>query len=89
MKGVLAAVILIGIITSFTAVLGGCTDSSTAERALQNLGMTNIQTQGYSMWGCGEGDVFHTRFAARNPQGRVVTGVVCSGWFKGSTVRFD
>lgn len=88
MKGFFAVVVIIGIIC-VGEILVGCTDSTTAERALQNLGMSNIETQGYAIWGCGESDVFHTRFTARNAQGRVVTGVVCSGWLKGSTVRFD
>jgi hypothetical protein len=67
-----------------------CTDPVTAQRALDNMGFTEIETQGRAFFsGCGESDNYATRFKARNPNGKIVTGVVCNGWFKGATVRFD
>jgi hypothetical protein len=36
---------------------------------------------------CSEDDIFRARFSAKNISGKVVDGVVCSGFFKGSTVR--
>lgn len=42
-----------------------------------------------NIFGCDEKDVFHTKFAATNANGKTVTGVVCGGWFKNNTVRFN
>lgn len=70
-------------------LLSGCSSSTDAIKALKANGFTDIQTQGYSFFGCGEGDTFSTKFTAKNQQGQKVTGVVCSDWLKGSTIRFD
>ena len=70
-------------------LLTGCSDPKGAARALDDLGFTDVRLQGWSFFGCSKGDGFTTRFEAVNPQGKRVAGVVCSGWFKGSTVRFD
>lgn len=64
-------------------------DSVTATRALNNLGFKKITITGARWTGCGEEDFYHTGFEAVNAQERRVTGVVCSGLFKSSTVRFD
>lgn len=69
--------------------LGACSDAPTAVRAVENSGMTEARTTGYRFFGCDEKDTFHTGFVARNTKGQEVTGVVCSGWLKGATVRFD
>ena len=71
------------------ATLVACTSSTETVRAVESLGLTEVKPTGYRFWGCGEDDSFHTGFEATNPQGKVVTGTVCSGWFKGATVRFD
>lgn len=69
--------------------LGACSDAPATVRAVENSGMTEARATGYRFWGCDEKDIFHTGFIARNARGQEVTGVVCSGWFKGATVRFD
>lgn len=66
-----------------------CVSPSDTRNALQAMGFTNIEVGGRAWFGCSEDDTFATRFTATNPQGHVVTGQVCSGPFKGSTVRFD
>lgn len=68
--------------------LAGCTNQSGAIEALNKAGFTNIEVGGYDLFACGEDDAFSTRFTATNPQGQRVSGTVCSGWFKGSTIRF-
>jgi hypothetical protein len=70
-------------------VLTGCDDPATARRAVEAMGMSEVQTHGWAVFGCSEDDMFVTRFSATNPKGARVTGVVCSGWLKGSTVRID
>ena len=77
------------IIAISALLLAGCTDPPSATRALDNLGMTEIEMTGYQIFDCSQGDVFHTGFKAKNPNGKPVTGTVCAGWFKNSTVRFD
>jgi hypothetical protein len=66
----------------------GCSDPKTAKKTLENSGYTNIELGGYSFFGCSDGDRFSTKFTATNPNGVTVSGVVCSGWFKGGTIRF-
>lgn len=66
----------------------GCTSPEPSKKILSSMGYTDIQITGYVLMGCGERDVFHTGFTSKSPNGSSVEGVVCSGWFKGSTVRF-
>lgn len=70
-------------------VLTGCTADDEARRALKGAGYTDVQITGWRWLGCGKDDSFHTGFAATGPTGQPVTGVVCSGWLKGATVRID
>lgn len=70
-------------------LLSACTDPDTARRVLAENGYTDIQIGGYAAWSCSEGDDYATEFTATSPVGRPVRGAVCSGWFKGATIRFD
>lgn len=81
MKNIFLALLL-------SLLLGACTSDNDAHRALEGAGFTEIETQGYSIWGCSDKETFRTKFKARNPQGTVVTGVVCSDWLKAATIRF-
>jgi len=69
--------------------LAGCSDAKTAIRALEGAGYTEVETTGWSFFGCGENDTFKTSFKAKGPTGKPVAGVVCSGWLKGATIRTD
>lgn len=70
-------------------VLAGCTDGPNAERVLRAQGYTDIEITGYRYGMGGELDTYVTGFRAKTPAGVVVTGAVCSGVFKGSTIRLD
>ncbi|NID15423.1 hypothetical protein HBF32_08100 [Luteibacter yeojuensis] len=70
------------------AALSACSSSSDARKALEAQGFTDIQTHGHAFFGCSDSDDFATKFEATSPTGQHVTGVVCSGWLKGATVRF-
>lgn len=70
-------------------VLSGCSSHDNTVHTLQAAGYTNITTDGYSFFGCGKDDTYHTKFTATGPTGVRVNGVVCSGVFKGSTIRID
>ena len=65
------------------------TDPEGARNTADSHGFTNIETKGYSWFGCGKGDIWHTQFTAKNENGKDVSGVVCRGFFKGSTLRLD
>lgn len=70
-------------------ILSACSDADNAKRVLSDQGFTEIQTTGYAFFGCSKGDNFHTGFIAKSPVGNTVSGVFCSGWFKGGTIRFN
>lgn len=82
---VLFACALVAIIFFLT----GCTDNAKAEKVLRSQGYRDIHLTGYRYWGCSKDDSFHTGFRAVSASGAEATGVVCSDWFKGATVRFD
>lgn len=71
-------------------LLCGCpaTDEQIS-RALTGAGYTDIHETGTVIWGCGKDEV-GSKFTARNPAGRTVSGIVCCGFFdiKGCTIRF-
>lgn len=66
-----------------------CQSPDTAREVLENNGFTEIKITGYRWFSCDEKDLFHTGFEAVAPNGRKVTGVVCSGVMKANTIRFD
>lgn len=71
------------------ALLAACTSRSDAERALTAQGFTEIEVLGPAIFACSEDDFYKTKFRAKNPQGKMVEGVVCSGFlFKNATIRF-
>lgn len=69
--------------------LVGCTNAGDAREALDAQGFTDITITGYDWFACSEDDWNHTGFIATNPQGKRVSGTVCSGLlFKSATVRW-
>lgn len=76
-------------IVAFSVALFGCTNADHATRALAGAGYKDIEITGYRVFGCSDDDAFHAGFQAIGPNGQQVTGVVCSGLFKGATIRTD
>lgn len=76
------------LITAAALLLSACSDEPGTRRHLADHGYTNIKTTGYEWFGCSKGDGWATGFTALSPAGKTVTGVVCSGWLKGATIRF-
>ncbi|KLI64474.1 hypothetical protein [Aurantiacibacter marinus] len=66
-----------------------CTSPDRATQTLLAQGYTDIQTTGYAYFDCGSDDIIATAFQANGPSGQRVEGAVCSGFFKGNTVRLD
>lgn len=77
--------VLLGVVLSVSS----CTQEDDALRILRSQGFHNIQITGFRFFGCDEKDTFHTGFVATSQSGQRLSGVVCSGFLKGSTVRFD
>lgn len=69
--------------------LSACTNADGSKRVLEQAGYTDVQTGGYDWLNCSEDDMFHTKFTAKGPTGKTVSGVVCNGVFKGNTIRID
>ncbi len=68
------------------------TDSDGAKATVEKAGFNEVKTNGYGWFSCGIGqdsDVWRTDFTAKNPKGEDVSGTVCEGILKGSTLRFD
>ena len=71
-------------------LLSSCgVNPTTATRALEAQGLTNVRIEGYSWLGCGKEDTFASNVSATGVNGVAVTGQVCQGLFKGTTVRYD
>lgn len=70
-------------------LISGCSSSNDAQKALKAAGYTDIQTHGKAFFACSKDDTFATKFSATNSKGERVSGAVCSGWLKGSTIRFN
>lgn len=78
------------IVASAALMLSACgVPSDKATRTLKSMGYTEIKIGGYSFFGCGDNDTFRSNFTAKGQDGAIVSGTLCSGWFKGITVRFD
>lgn len=80
---------IITLVIASSIILGACSRPQQAKEVLEKQGYTEVETQGYSLFGCSEDDVFRTKFTAKSPSEEDVEGVVCSGWFKGATIRFN
>ena len=73
---------------ALTLGLTSCYSTNDAEKALISAGYTDITINGPAPFSCSDDDTFKTAFTARNPNGAMVSGAVCSGWLKGATIRF-
>ena len=75
--------------TLIAALVAGCSDGPTAERVLRQNGYSKVGLHGWAAFSCGKDDTYATAFTAIAPGGQQVSGTVCSGLFKGATIRFD
>ena len=84
-----------GVVTAFAFMLilmATCTGNVSPSKALNALGiqgLTNIELTGYRFFGCDSREYYSTGFKATGVNGKPVTGVVCSGFMKGITIRYD
>ncbi len=83
MKKITLAIILGAILCAV------CSDPKTARRVLEQDGYTEVKITGWQFFGCDKHDDFTTGFMAKNANGALVNGVVCSDLIgKGATIRF-
>lgn len=72
------------------SLLAGCgVNEAKGKRILESQGLRDVVIGGFAFWGCGNDDEFASNFTAKDSKGQDVSGVVCGGWLKGYTVRFD
>ena len=67
----------------------GCTDAPKARSVLNSQGFKEVNITGYNFMACSKDDFYSTGFTATTSAGTRVSGTVCTGLFKGSTIRFD
>lgn len=79
----------IAAVLSFSVLVSCGVDPNQGERILRSQGLTDVQIGSYAVWGCGKDDSFGSNFSAKNASGEAVTGVICGGFLKGYTVRYD
>jgi hypothetical protein len=70
-------------------ILGGCTAPDKSYRLLEQRGYTNIEITGYKFFACGQDDLTHTGFKAKNMAGNTIEGTLCCGILKSCTIRFE
>lgn len=84
--------VVIGIPAAKMGINPLMTDYDGAQAVAEGHNLTNVKPTGYGWFACGFGegaDMWRTRFTAVNQNGKDVSGVVCSGLFKGGTMRLD
>jgi hypothetical protein len=73
-----------------TLILVGCThDPKDAHRLLRQEGITSVNLHGHPfISGCAKGEDFATTFTGIK-NGVPVNGVICGGWMKSNTIRYN
>jgi hypothetical protein len=76
------------IIITALLVTTACTKESDVAKYAKIEKWDSYEILGYSFFGCGEKDLFRTEFRAVK-NGQEFTGIMCSGLFKGATLRLN
>jgi len=67
----------------------GCVSEKHTVRTLEKASYTDIEITGLKLLSCSDDDFFMTGFKAKNPNGKIIEGVVCCGLiFKSCTIRY-
>lgn len=64
-------------------------DPEGTTNTLKSHGFEPVEVGGGVWMGGSAGDLWRTKFTAKNPKGELVEGYATSGVFKGTTLRFD
>lgn len=76
-------------VVSMFALAGCGVNVKSATNALEAQGITNVKILGYSFFGCSEDDTFRSNFTGIGSNGKPISGTVCQGVWKGTTIRYD
>lgn len=87
--GVIGGISIV-VISLIVAGMGGCAaDPNSSTRALNAMGIHDVRFGGYAWFACSKHDAFSSTFQGIGADGKPVSGAVCQGVFKNTTVRFD
>lgn len=84
----LKIIVIIFLFIIFRIICTSDNDFEKAKKQLQAQGYTNIENTGYDLFCCSDEDNFSTGFKAKDKNGNIVEGCICSGILKGLTIRF-
>lgn len=76
-------------ISLIVLVLYPRTDVPDTKQQLYNLGYTPVDVGGFAWWYGGRGDLYRTKFTAKDTHGNIVTGAVTHGLWGRSYITFD
>lgn len=77
------------ILTAAILLLAACTRAEDVQSYANEQDWKSCTVTGYRWFGCSKDDLYHTGFTAITKSGKQVSGVICSGWLKGATMRLD
>ena len=87
-ESIVSIIVIVGILLWFLYINIFNHDDRTASRILTAQGYTNIQLKGQQWFGCSKEDITHMGFTAQI-NSNIVDGVVCCGFYKNCTIRFN
>lgn len=85
---IIEIILLLFLVVYFSSPLWAV-DGKGTTRLLKEQGYSKIEILGSGWLSCSKGAVFSTKFTAINPNKKQVTGTVCRGLFKNSTIRWE
>ena len=63
-------------------------DFEKGKKQLESQGYTEVKNTGLDMFCCDQKDEFTTGFVCKDKSGNIVRGCICSGIYKGITIRY-
>ncbi len=85
MKKISIAILLFACVGCFT----NNEDFRKGKNQLEQQGYSDIRDTGYNFFCCDDKDLYSSGFVCLDKNGNVVKGCICSGVFKGVTIRFQ
>lgn len=77
-------------VLTFAVFAGSNVDAGAVAEYARAEGWHSARVTGYSWYGCGQGDWFHTQFTAVGQNGQPISGIICSGLLsEGKTLRLN
>ncbi|MEM9103952.1 MAG: hypothetical protein AAGB12_16710 [Pseudomonadota bacterium] len=77
------------LVLTFVFLASACTDANRTMSVLEKNGFSEIEILGFRSAGCPSNFDFSTEFRAKDKNGDIQTGVVCSGRFPETILKVD